>query len=126
MSPDRENQIFLTYRGETANRRIDPFYYQNHYKVFQNRLSSLNNVKSLVELLQLIGSGKRPEGGVANIQSGVLSFGGEHINDQCEIEISTPRYISREFHSLYNKTETQINDLLLVKDGATTGKIGIV
>ena len=83
-------------------------------------------MKSLADLLQLIESGKRPEGGVANIQSGVLSFGGEHINNQCEIEVSTPRYISQEFHSLYNKTETRINDLLLVKDGATTGKIGIV
>ncbi len=77
-------------------------------------------------MLQLIDSGKRPEGGVANIQAGVLSLGGEHINDQCEIEVSTPRYISEEFHSLHNKTETRINDLLLVKDGATTGKIGIV
>ena len=86
----------------------------------------MNNVKSLAELLQLIDSGKRPEGGVANIQSGVLSFGGEHINDQCEIEVSKPRYISWEFHNLHNKTETRINDLLLVKDGATTGKIGIV
>ena len=86
----------------------------------------MNNVKSLADLLELIESGKRPEGGVANIQSGILSFGGEHINDQCEIEVSTPRYISSKFHSLYNKTETQINDLLLVKDGATTGKIGIV
>ena len=108
------------------NGRIDPFYYQNHYKVFQNRLDSFNNVKNLGDLLQLIDSGKRPKGGVANIQSGVLSFGGEHVNDQCEIEVSTPRYISWEFHSLHNKTETRINDLLLVKDGATTGKIGIV
>ncbi len=86
----------------------------------------MNNVKSLTELLQLIDSGKRPEGGVANIQSGVLSFGGEHINSQCDIKVRTPRYISWEFHSLHNKTETQLNDLLLVKDGATTGKIGIV
>ena len=108
------------------NGRIDPFYYQNHYKVFQSRLDNFNNIKNLADLLQLIDSGKRPTGGVANIQSGVLSFGGEHVNDQCEIEVSTPRYISWEFHSLHNKTETRINDLLLVKDGATTGKIGIV
>ena len=27
---------------------------------------------------------------------------------------------------MHKKTETQLNDLLLVKDGATTGKIGIV
>lgn len=108
------------------NGRIDSFYYQNHYKAFQNRLSGFNNLKNLAELLQLIESGSRPKGGVGNIQSGILSFGGEHINNQCEVEISTPRYIPSEFHSLHNKTETQLNDILLVKDGATTGKIGIV
>ena len=126
VSPDRENQIFLTYRGETEKKRIDPFYHQEHYKAFENQLNGLNNVKSLAELLQLMSSGMRPEGGVANIGSGILSFGGEHINDQCDIEIITPKYIPDEFHILHNKTETQLNDILLVKDGATTGKIGIV
>ncbi|MXV82527.1 hypothetical protein F4Z98_04060 [Candidatus Poribacteria bacterium] len=121
-----EKRCFVVYTGETAGRRIDSFYYQEHYKVLQNLLNGLDNVESLIGLLQLIGSGMRPEGGVANIESGVLSFGGEHINNQCEIEVSTPRYVPWEFHYLHNKTETQLNDLLLVKDGATTGKIGIV
>ena len=121
-----EKKCFAVYAGETAGRRIDSFYYREHYKVLQNLLNGVNNVKSLAELLQLMGSGTRPEGGVANIESGVLSFGGEHINNQCEIEVSTPKYIPWEFHCLHNKTETKLNDLLLVKDGATTGKIGIV
>ena len=121
-----EKKCFAVYAGETAGRRIDSFYYQEHYKVLQNLLNGLNNVKSLTELLQLIDSGTRPEGGVANIESGILSFGGEHINNQCEIEVSTPKYIPWEFHCLHDKTETKLNDILLVKDGATTGKIGIV
>ncbi len=121
-----EKKCFVVYAGETSGLRTDPFYYQNHYKAIQNILSQSSNVKRLAELLQLIDSGSRPKGGVANIESGVLSFGGEHINNQCEIEINTPRYIPQEFHSLYKRTETQLNDLLLVKDGATTGKIGIV
>ena len=101
-------------------------FWRRYCKAIQNILSQSSNVKRLAELLQLIDSGSRPKGGVANIESGVLSFGGEHINNQCEIEINTPRYIPQEFHSLYKRTETQLNDLLLVKDGATTGKIGIV
>lgn len=117
---------FVVYAGETTCLRIDPFYYNNHYKVIDDQLNQSSNVKRLTELLDLIDSGSRPKGGVANIQSGVLSFGGEHINNQCEVEIKTPRYIPHEFHSLHNGTETQLNDLLLVKDGATTGKIGIV
>ena len=121
-----EKKCFVVYAGETFGLRTDPFYYQNHYKAIQNILSQSNNVKRLGELLQLVESGSRPKGGVANIQSGVLSFGGEHINNQCEVDINTPRYIPDAFHSLHKTTETQRNDLLLVKDGATTGKIGIV
>ena len=121
-----EKQCFVVYAGETSGLRTDPFYYQNHYKVIQNILNQSSNVKRLGKLLQLIDSGSRPKGGVGNIQSGVLSFGGEHISNQCEVEIKTPRYIPHEFHSLHIETETQLNDILLVKDGATTGKIGIV
>ena len=121
-----EKKCFVVYAGETAGGRIDPFYYESHYKVIETLLSRSSNVKRLNELLELINSGSRPKGGVANIASGVLSLGGEHINNQCEVEINMPRYIPHEFHSLHKKTETQLNDLLLVKDGATTGKIGIV
>ena len=121
-----EKGCFVVYASETSGLRTDPFYYQNHYKAIQNILSQSRNVKQLGELLQLVDSGSRPKGGVANIQSGVLSFGGEHINNQCEVDINTPRYIPHKFHDLHKRTETQLNDLLLVKDGATTGKIGIV
>ena len=62
--PDiKEKKCFVVYAGETAGRRIDSFYYQEHHKVFQNLLNGLNNVKSLIGLLQLIDSGMRPEGG---------------------------------------------------------------
>ena len=121
-----EKKCFVVYASETSGGRIDPFYYKSHYKAIETLLSLSGNVKQLDELLELIDSGSRPKGGVANIASGVLSLGGEHINNQCEVEINTPRYIPHEFHSLHKKTETQLNDLLLVKDGATTGKIGIV
>ncbi len=121
-----EKRCFVVYASETSGLRTDPFYYQNHYKAIQDTLSQSRNVKRLGELLQLVDSGSRPKGGVANIQSGVLSFGGEHINNLCEVDINTPRYIPHKFHSLHKTTETQLNDLLLVKDGATTGKIGIV
>ena len=125
--PEAEaKKCFVVYAGETSGLRTDPFYYQDHYKAIQNILNQSRNVKRLGELLQLMDSGSRPKGGVANIQSGVLSLGGEHINNQCKIDINTPRYIPHEFHSLHKTTETQLNDLLLVKDGATTGKIGIV
>ena len=126
MPETEEEKCFVVYASETSGLRTDPFYYQNHYKAIRNILSQSRNVKRLSELLELVDSGSRPKGGVANIQSGVLSFGGEHINNQCEVDINTPRYVPHEFHNSHKTTETELNDLLLVKDGATTGKIGIV
>ncbi len=119
-------KCYVVYAGEIAGKRVDPFYYQNSYDVLHNQLRHTSSVKRLGDLLQMIESGSRPKGGVANIKSGALSFGGEHINNQCEIEVNRPKYIPHEFHSLHKRTATQLNDLLLVKDGATTGKIGIV
>ena len=121
-----EKKCFVVYAHETSGRRIDSFFYQNFYYAIENLMSRLSNVWQLGELLQMLDSGRRPKGGVANLQHGVLSFGGEHINNQCEIEINTPKYIPFEFHSSHMRTATQLDDLLLVKDGATTGKIGIV
>ena len=57
-----EKKCFAVYASETAGRRIDSFYYQEHYKVLQNLLNGVNNVKSLAELLQLMGSGRGQRG----------------------------------------------------------------
>lgn len=121
-----QNRIFTKQFSEVSGGRLDPFYYQNHYEIIQGILTGRSDTERLTELLQFIGSGNRPKGGVSNIDSGVLSFGGEHINNSCELEVSKPKYISQEFHDTHRKTETQLKDLLLVKDGATTGKIGII
>ena len=42
MSPDRENQIFLTYRGETISKRIDPHFHHPQYNDFHKVLSASN------------------------------------------------------------------------------------
>lgn len=48
------------------------------------------------------------------------------MNTQFEVGFGTPKYISEEFHKKIIQTETKLNDILIVKDGATTGKIGII
>ena len=121
-----QSRMFTRQLGEITGGRLDLFYYQNHYEIIQGILTSRSDTERLTELLQFLGSGNRPKGGVGNIESGVLSFGGEHINNSCELEVSKPKYIPQEFHDTHRKTETRLKDLLLVKDGATTGKIGII
>ncbi len=122
-----QNRIFVRQFSEVVEGRFDPFYYKNEFK---NAVKVLNNsiyeLKKLKKPLCFIESGSRPEGGVANIRDGILSFGGEHVNNQCEIEIKKPKYIPVEYHQNNRITETKLNDVLLVKDGATTGKVGII
>ena len=121
-----QSQIFIRHLNEVSGCRFDPFYYQKHYEKIINILYQRNDTFRLIDLLQMLESGCRPKGGVSNIDSGVLSFGGEHVNSECEVEINKPKYISHYFHKLHENTETQLHDLLLIKDGATTGKIGII
>ena len=122
-----QDRIFIRQFNKIGSRRFDPFYYkiefENAVKMVDNSIYELKKLKTLSCFIE---SGSRPQGGVANIRSGVLSFGGEHVNHQCEIEIKKPKYIPVEYHQKNLLTETKLNDVLLVKDGATTGKIGII
>lgn len=72
-------------------------------------------------------TGSRPTGGVGNLTSGVLSLGGEHIdNFSGYLNLKNPKYVSNEFYESVNRGKIQKNDILLCKDGALTGKIAIV
>ena len=71
-------------------------------------------------------SGQRPKGGVRNIENGVPSLGGEHVNADGTIKTKGLKYIPFDFHKKYSKTSIKPLDILVVKDGATTGKVGIV
>ena len=80
------------------------------------------NLGELVELE----TGKRSKGG-ALTKGTVASVGGEHIMESGKIKWENIKYIPEDF---YDKSLTQgkikLNDILLVKDGATTGKLALV
>jgi len=78
---------------------------------------------NLEDILSLMMSGKRPKGGVKGIQEGLLSLGGEHIGSDGIIDLTTPRYIPHEFAQSLGDIRILPSDILIVKDGATTGKI---
>lgn len=111
---------------DISNDRFDPFYWQEHYILLQKEILSFDNVVYLKEVTELIESGSRPAGGVKSIESGILSLGGEHVNNLCEVTIKSPKYIPKDFHLKNKRTHTKYNDILLVKDGATTGKVGMI
>ena len=119
-------RIFTKKLSEIAGGRFDAEYHQNKYTDFENSLINKNQYTILKNLLNLLESGSRPTGGVSNIGNGILSFGGTHISADGYIDTTKAKYIPVEYHQKHLTTATKINDLLLVKDGATTGKIAII
>ena len=83
-------------------------------------------IKILKDCLAEIQSGNREKGGA--LLSGVPSLGAEHINNDGGFNLQPEKlkYIGEEFYCNLKRGKIQIGDVLLVKDGATTGKTGYV
>lgn len=74
-----------------------------------------------------IESGSRPKGGVGNIDSGILSLGGEHVHPYLGIVVlDSPKYVPNSFYNNAERGKVKCNDILICKDGALTGKIALV
>ena len=67
-------------------------------------------------------SGSRQKGGA--ISEGIPSIGGEQIDTDGKIRFDKMKYISESHFSGMSKGILQDKDVLVVKDGATTGKTG--
>ena len=83
-------------------------------------------VHKLKYLLSTLESGSRETGGGNQLDEGVFSLGGEHINWDGTLNLDNPKLISEEYYHLMNQGKLKINDVLLVKDGATIGKTAIL
>lgn len=122
-----QNRTFRTSWQQVTGGRFDPFVHTDNFKDLEKSLvNGKHKLLKIRELTSEVLSGARPKGGVKQIEEGVLSLGGEHVNDLCEIDVSNPKYIPFDFHKQNKQTETKLRDVILVKDGATTGKIGLI
>lgn len=83
-------------------------------------------MKSLRELLVSFESGSRPKGGVKGIKSGVPSLGGEHLDPNGGFKFQKIKYVPEAFAAKMTRGRIRPRDILVVKDGATTGKTSFV
>lgn len=81
---------------------------------------NLANVTSELE------SGARPRGGVAGFQAGIPSIGGEHLTIDGGFDFNPIRYVPETFANSMKRGWIKPEDILIVKDGATTGKTSFV
>jgi type I restriction enzyme S subunit len=80
-------------------------------------------VKKLKWCLSRIESGNREIGGGNQLEDGVFSIGGEHIDWEGNLSLINPKYISESFYHNLKSGKVKELDILLVKDGATIGKV---
>jgi len=71
-----------------------------------------------------IETGKRAKGGGLS-EGTVASIGGEHIDRHGNILWIDMKYIPEDLYGLLKQGRVRLEDILLVKDGATTGKVAI-
>ncbi len=77
-------------------------------------------------LLEALESGSRPKGGVKHIESGIASIGGEHLDSNGGFRFEKIKFVPTEFAERMTRGQVRRWDILVVKDGATTGKTSLV
>ena len=80
--------------------------------------------KPLREVLDTLESGGRPKGGAQ--KEGIPSIGGEHLNNDGKFNFEKMKFIPKDYFSSMSKGIIEKKDVLIVKDGATTGKTSFV
>ena len=72
-----------------------------------------------------IETGKRIKGGALD-KGTVASIGGEHLDNEGNIRWDGMKFIPEYFYKSLKQGKVRLGDILLVKDGATTGKVALV
>src|SRR5688572_1556536 len=80
----------------------------------------------LSHYLNDIESGSRPRGGAARDSGSIPSLGGEHITSSGEFDFTNMKTIPDDYYKSLRSGRIRQGDILIVKDGATTGKTALV
>ncbi|MBO9703654.1 MAG: restriction endonuclease subunit S [Sporocytophaga sp.] len=78
----------------------------------------------LNRIVEKLESGSREKGG--SINSGIISIGGTHLSTTGGFKWEKKEFVSEDFFSKMRTGKVLKNDILIVKDGATTGKTSFV
>jgi type I restriction enzyme M protein len=81
--------------------------------------------KKISEILSVLESGKRPQGGVSEYHSGIPNLGGEHINLDGTISIENMKFVTENYFKQAKQGVLNDLDILICKDGALTGKVAL-
>ena len=77
-------------------------------------------------ILNSLESGGRPKGGATLDSKGIPSLGAEHLDSDGGFNFKSVKYIPEEYYEGLKNGIIEKENILIVKDGATTGKVSFV
>ena len=83
-------------------------------------------VEPLVQHTAVLETGSRPRGGVSNYMGGIPSISAEQISENGMFKWDNIKYVPEHFFKKAKKGIIKEGDILIIKDGATTGKCAFV
>jgi type I restriction enzyme, S subunit len=102
------NSLFLSFKSEMK-------------EIYSNTTENQVQLKGKIHLE----TGKRMKGGGLK-QGDILSIGGDNINNKGGVDLEKKLYISEDFYNQMNSGKLKKNDILMMKDGAKTGKTALL
>lgn len=78
----------------------------------------------LSDVVLKLETGGRPRGG--SVDEGIPSLGAEHLNNEGGFSLDLLKYVPAKYFEEMNRGKISSNEILIVKDGATTGKTSFV
>lgn len=106
--------------------RMDPKYYHLATEIDQQLSKIKHPPRRLADLSVTIKSGTRPPGRAMYFRGNVPSLEGGNINSYGGLLLDDLKYIPDDFHIDHLESAIEPADILIVKDGATTGKVAII
>jgi len=128
MPKDFKNTLKVKELKENFNvERLDPKYYflgqtlDHELSKCTYKLDFLRNIVSAP-----IVSGTRPGGRAKYTIGEVPSLEGGNISEDGRIDLVDLKHVPHTFHQKHSRSAVKPLDILMVKDGATTGKVAII
>ena len=91
------------------------------------KIESKYPLEKILNISSSLESGKRPSKvGTLKLKKGIPSLGGEHITLSGKVNLDNLRFITEEYYNSMQQGKILMNDILICKDGALTGKVAII
>ncbi len=100
---------------------FEPFHDQPFVESELGMIPKILAIKRISELPHILETGRRPKGGVGELNQGIPSVGAEHVKGLGNYDFSKTKYITKEYATSLKTGKINGYELLIYKDGGKPG-----